>query len=103
MTLNSTQAATMSRRSVLAVLSSAGLGAMIAPLHAQANAPADPVFGSADPILSIAEMLGLELTDEEVRALSVTVQRVLAQFQPVRDMAIEDRVEPAHLFRIGDS
>lgn len=60
---------------------------------------------STDTLRRAAAVLGEEFSAERLGVIEKALQRNLDQFQTVRDLAIDDRVEPAPIFmaRTGDA
>jgi hypothetical protein len=53
---------------------------------------------SSDTLRRAAAILGEEFSDERLAVIEKALQRSLDQFQVVRELVIDDRVEPAPLF-----
>lgn len=84
----------ISRRQLLQALAAAGItGPAAAALVAQARKPI-----SADMLRGASAIVGDELTDERLKVIETALQRNLDQFQIVRDLEIDDLVEPAPIF-----
>src|SRR5262245_42993365 len=84
----------INRRELLRLLAAAGVtGPAAIDLVAQARQPI-----SADVLRSAAAVLGQEFTDERLKVIETALQRNLDQFQVVRDLEIDDLVEPAPVF-----
>jgi len=84
----------ISRRRLLRALAAAGItGPAAVDLIAQARRPI-----SADVLRSASAVLGEDFSDERLRAIEAALRRNLDQFQIVRDLEIDDLVEPAPVF-----
>jgi hypothetical protein len=90
-----TQPAEMTRRRLLQALAAAGItGPLALDLVAQSRAHV-----SVDALKQAsAAVLGEEFTPERLAVIEKALQRNLDQFQGVRDLVIDDRVEPAPMF-----
>ena len=53
---------------------------------------------SSDTLRRAAAILGEEFGDERLAVIEKALQRSLDQFQVVRELVIEDRIEPAPVF-----
>ena len=84
----------LSRRRLLQVLASAGItGRAAVDLIAQARRPI-----STDTLRQASAILGESFTDERLGVIETALRRNLDQFQIVRDLEIDDLVEPAPMF-----
>lgn len=84
----------ISRRRVLQALAALGItGPLALELAAQPRARL-----SADVIKHASVVLGEQFTPERVTVIEKALQRNLEQFQVVRDLVIDDLVEPAPMF-----
>lgn len=84
----------ISRRRLLRALAAAGItGPAAVDLIAQARRPI-----SADVLRSASAVLGEDFSDERLRVIETALRRNLHQFQIVRDLEIDDLVEPAPVF-----
>ena len=87
--------AALSRRRLLKVLGAVGVsGPLAAELAAQSKERV-----SADTLKRASALLGEEFSPERLAVVEKALQRNLDSFQIVRDLAIEDAVEPAPIFR----
>lgn len=85
----------ITRRHVLQVLAAAGVAA-----PAAVDLVAAPPPKISPEILRNAEtVLGEHFTDERLQVIDRALQRNLDQFQMVRDLVIDDLVEPAPIFQ----
>lgn len=83
----------MTRRRLLQVLAALGItGPLALDLVAQAGRI------SKDILRDAAAIRGETFSDERLEVIEKALQRNLDQFQVVRDLEIDDRVEPAALF-----
>jgi hypothetical protein len=88
------QAPGVSRRRALQVLAAFGVAGHASPdLIAQARKTI-----SIDILRRASAVVGEEFTDERLSVIETALQRNLDQFQIVRDLEIDDRVEPAPVF-----
>src|SRR5262245_28361895 len=86
--------AAINRRDLLRLLAAVGItGPAAIDLMAQARRPI-----SADVLRSASAVLGEDFTDERLKVIETALQRNLDQFQIVRDLEIDDLVEPAPIF-----
>jgi hypothetical protein len=84
----------ISRRRLLRVLAAAGItGPAAINLIAQARKPI-----STDVLRNASAVLGEDFTDERLKVIETALQRNLDQFQIVRDLEIDDAIEPALMF-----
>jgi hypothetical protein len=84
----------VSRRRALQVLAAFGVaGPASADLLAQTRKPI-----SVDILRRASAVVGDEFSDERLKVIEAALQRNLDQFQIVRDLEIDDRVEPAPVF-----
>lgn len=84
----------ISRRWVLQALAALGItGPLALELAAQPRAQL-----SVDVIKHASAVLGEQFTTERVAVIEKALQRNLEQFQVVRDLVIDDLVEPAPMF-----
>ncbi len=84
----------ISRRRLLQALAAVGItGPAAVELIAQARKPV-----SVDSLRNAAAVLGEEFSDERLKVIETALQRNLDQFQMVRDLEIDDLVEPAPIF-----
>jgi hypothetical protein len=84
----------ISRRRLLQVLAAAGItGPAAIDLVAQAR----PSI-SIDALRNASSILGERFSEERLAVIDVALQRNLDQFQIVRDLEIDDLVEPAPMF-----
>lgn len=84
----------LTRRRLLQALTVAGVAAPFAlDVIAQARAQV-----SVDALRQASALLGQEFTPERLAIIEKALQRNLDQFQPVRDLVIDDLVEPAPMF-----
>lgn len=82
------------RRRLLQALAAAGItGPLALELVAQS-----PARISQDTLRRAAAVLGEEFSPERLTVIEKALQRNLDQFQVVRDLVIDDRVEPAPIF-----
>ena len=87
----------VSRRQLLQLLVAAG----VAPALAEAIA-AEAESGhevSPERLKALADLLDRNFDQAQLETLSVTVQRSLDSFQLVRELDIDDRVQPCTVFR----
>ena len=85
----------MDRRQLLKVLAALGVSAPLArEIAAQARYPVD-----LETLRQAARLLDQDFDEERLRVIASALQRNLDQFQMVRDLEIDDSVEPALLFR----
>lgn len=83
-----------SRRQLLQVLVAAGVtGPMAAEVLAQSR-----THVSVDNIRNAESIIGEHYSDERLQVIDRALQRNLDQFQMVRDLVIDDLVEPAPIF-----
>jgi len=91
---DTTPNAAITRRDLLRLLAAAGItGPAAIELAAQARTPI-----SADILRSASAVLGEDFTDARLKVIETALQRNLDQFQAVRDLEIDDLVEPAPIF-----
>lgn len=84
----------LTRRRLLQVLAAAGVtGPLALDLVAQSRAHV-----SVDTIERAAAVLGETFTPERLAVIEKALQRNLDQFQIVRDLVVDDLVEPAPMF-----
>lgn len=82
------------RRRLLQLLASAGIiGPAAVDLLSQ---PRRSI--SADALRNASAILGEQFSDERLAVIETALQRNLDQFQIVRDLEIDDLVEPAPMF-----
>jgi len=85
----------MDRRQLLKVLAALGVsGPLASEIAAQARYPVD-----LETLRRAVRLLDQDFDDERLRVIATALQRNLDQFQIVRDLEIDDSVEPALLFR----
>ena len=89
-----TKTSRLSRRRILQMLAAAGItGPAALEIAAQARRQISP------EILKSANLLiDQNFDDERLRVITAALQRNLEQFQGVRDLVIDDMVEPAPVF-----
>ncbi len=86
--------ADLGRRRLLQLLAAAGVtGPAAIDLIAQARKPISP-----DILRGASAVLGEEFSDERLKVIDTALQRNLDQFQIVRDLEVDDLVEPAPIF-----
>ncbi|HYU77928.1 MAG TPA: hypothetical protein VEK56_03025 [Vicinamibacterales bacterium] len=84
----------VSRRRLLQILAAAGIsGPAAVELIAQARKPI-----SIDSLRGASAVLGEDFSDDRLKMIETALQRNLDQFQIVRDLEIDDLVEPAPMF-----
>ena len=84
----------LSRRRLLQLLAAAGItGPAAAELLAQARRPI-----SIDAVRQASAIVGESFTDDRLAVIETALRRNLDQFQIVRDLEIDDLVEPAPVF-----
>ncbi|HTK29967.1 MAG TPA: hypothetical protein VL309_10465 [Vicinamibacterales bacterium] len=84
----------ISRRRLMQALAAAGItGPAAAALLADARSAI-----SADVLRSASSIVGETFADDRLKVIEAALQRNLDQFQGVRDLAIDDAVEPAPIF-----
>ncbi len=84
----------LSRRQLLQVLAAAGItGPAAVDLLAQAREPI-----SVDTLRNASSILRQTFSDERLAVIDTALRRNLDQFQIVRDLDIDDLVEPAPMF-----
>jgi hypothetical protein len=84
----------ISRRRLLQLLAAAGItGPAAADLVAQARHPI-----SIDVLRNASSILGESFSEERLAVIEAALQRNLDQFQIIRDLEIDDLVEPAPMF-----
>lgn len=89
--------AAVTRRRLLHALATIGItGPLALELAAQSRSEI-----SQEVLRRAAQILGEEFTAERLAVVEKALQRNLDQFQIVRDLAIDDSVEPAPIFRPG--
>jgi hypothetical protein len=87
--------AALSRRRMLKVLGTVGVtGPLAAELAAQSRERV-----SAETLKRASIIVGDELSPERLAVVEKALQRNLDSFQLVRDLAIDDAIEPAPIFR----
>lgn len=85
---------TLSRRRMLQALAAIGItGPLAIELVAQSRTAI-----SADTLRRASAILGEEFSAERIAVIERALQRNLDQFQAVRDLVIDDLVEPAPVF-----
>lgn len=85
----------LSRRQLLQMLAVIGMtGSAAAEVAAQQPAPRI----SVDTLRNAEAILGEQYTPERLQVIERALQRNLDQFQIVRDLQIDDLVEPAPIF-----
>ena len=85
---------TLTRRRILQLLAAAGVtGPAAIDLLAQARRSV-----STENLRQASAILGETFTDERLAVIQTALQRNLDQFQIVRDLEIDDLVEPAPMF-----
>lgn len=93
MSVNSPGSA-VSRRRLLQVLAAAGItGPAALDALAQARHPISP-----DILRSASAVIGDDFSDDRLKVIDTALQRNLDQFQVVRDLEVDDLVEPAPVF-----
>lgn len=86
--------ADLGRRRLLQILAAAGItGPAAIDLVAQAHRQI-----STDILRSASAVIGEDYSDERLKVIETALQRNLDQFQIVRDLDIDDLVEPAPIF-----
>ncbi len=86
--------ADLGRRRLLQILAAAGIsGPAAIDLLAQARKPI-----SIDILRSASAVIGEDYSDERLKVIQTALQRNLDQFQIVRDLEIDDLIEPAPIF-----
>lgn len=84
----------LTRRRLLQALAAVGItGPLALDLAAQSRAHV-----SIDALKQASAVLGEEFTPERLAVIEKALQRNLDQFQAVRDLVIDDLVEPAPVF-----
>jgi hypothetical protein len=84
----------LTRRRMLQALASAGItGPLAVELVAQSGARI-----TAETLRRAAAVLGEDFSAERIAVIERALQRNLDQFQAVRDLVIDDSVEPAPVF-----
>lgn len=84
----------LSRRRLLQALTAAGVaGPLALELVAQSRGRA-----STEALRQASALLGEEFTPDRLAVIEKALQRNLDQFQVVRDLVIDDLVEPAPVF-----
>ncbi len=84
----------VSRRRLLQILAAAGVtGPAALDLLAQARTAI-----STDILRNASAVIGEHFSDERLKVIETALQRNLDQFQIVRDLEIDDLVEPAPIF-----
>ncbi len=84
----------VSRRRLLQILAAAGIsGPAAVELIAQARKPI-----SIDSLRGASAVLGEDFSNDRLKVIETALQRNLDQFQIVRDLEIDDLVEPAPIF-----
>jgi hypothetical protein len=84
----------MNRRTLLQLLAGLGItGPAALDLIAQARTPV-----SADILRNASALIGARFSDDRLKVIETALQRNLDQFQIVRDLRIDDAVEPAPMF-----
>lgn len=90
----------VTRRQLLQVLAAMGItGPAALQVVAQAKKKVSP-----ETLKTAAALIDQDFSDERLQVISPALQRNLDQFQIVRDLEIDDSVEPAPIFmaRMGD-
>jgi hypothetical protein len=88
------QSTEITRRRLLQALAAAGVaGPLALELVAQSRGRV-----SIDALRQASALLGEEFTPARLAVIEKALQRNLDQFQIVRDLVIDDRVEPAPVF-----
>jgi hypothetical protein len=88
------QAPGVTRRRALQALAAFGVaGPASADLLAQARHTV-----SVDVLRQASAVVGEEFSDDRLKVIQTALQRNLDQFQIVRDLEVDDRVEPAPVF-----
>jgi len=94
MSADRSQIKPLSRRQLLQALAAAGItGPAAIDLVAQARSSI-----SAETLRQASAILGETFTADRLTVVQAALQRNLDQFQIVRDLAIDDSVEPAPVF-----
>jgi hypothetical protein len=84
----------LSRRRLLQILAAAGItGPAARDLLAQTRGPI-----SVDTLRNASAIVGETFSDERLAVIDTALRRNLDQFQIVRDLDIDDLVEPAPMF-----
>ncbi|MFN2446609.1 MAG: hypothetical protein ABR606_13620 [Vicinamibacterales bacterium] len=84
----------ITRRRLLQALAAIGItGPLAAELVAQSSARV-----SVDSLVQASAVLGEQFSAERIAVIEKALQRNLDQFQVVRDLVIDDLVEPAPIF-----
>jgi len=84
----------LSRRRILQVLAAAGVtGPAAIALLSQARHAV-----TTENLRQASAILGESFTDERLAVIQTALQRNLDQFQIVRDLEIDDSIEPAPMF-----
>ncbi len=83
----------LTRRRLLQTLAGAGVAAPLA-----ADLLAQPPSISTDILRKAETVLGGHYSDERLEVINKALQRNLEQFQGVRDLVVDDLVEPAPIF-----
>jgi hypothetical protein len=84
----------LTRRRILQLLAAAGItGPAAVEIAAQAGRQISP-----DILKSANLLLDQSFDDERLRLIAAALQRNLEQFRAVRDLVIDDMVEPAPVF-----
>jgi hypothetical protein len=84
----------LTRRGMLQALAGVGI---TGPLALEAVAQSNGRITS-DALRRAATILGESFSDERLAVIEKALQRNLDQFQVVRELVIDDRVEPAPIF-----
>lgn len=93
-TFDTTQPTELTRRRLLQALAAAGIaGPLALDIMAQSRARL-----SIDAIEQASAVLGQKFSPERLAVIEKALQRNLDQFQAVRDLVIDDLVEPAPVF-----
>jgi len=83
----------MTRRQMVRALAAAGLTGPAAVALAQGRAQLSP-----DVLRGASAVIGRDFDPVRLKTIQTALQRNLDQFQIVRDLAIDDLVEPAPIF-----
>ena len=93
-TFDTTQPTELTRRRLLQALAAAGIaGPLALDIMAQSHARL-----SINAIEQASVVLGQKFSPERLAVIEKALQRNLDQFQAVRDLVIDDLVEPAPVF-----
>lgn len=92
--MKSSDTMTLTRRRMLQALAAAGItGPLALELLAQA-----PTQISADTLKRVSALVGEELSAERLAVVEKALQRNLEHLQVVRELVVDDRIEPAPMF-----